>query len=171
MMNENKKMCDRHLVIVHELCNGCGLCEVICSLHHEGYINRECSRIRISWQDKPMPLICLQCLEPLCQTNCPAGTIERCPDTGLLTVDHERCLSCYCCIIACPFGGSLKDSNNRMVRCDLCGGDPQCAIFCPTGALTVSTAQDSSSHKRRNFAMRPFSSGKTKLDSTPKRSI
>lgn len=160
-MTTRSNLPPKQLIIAHELCNGCGLCEIICSLHHEGYINRECSRVRISRQEKPIPLICLQCLEPLCQTNCPVGTIDRCPDSGILIVDHERCLSCYCCIISCPFGGSSEDCNGRMIRCDLCGGEPQCANFCPTGALTVSTVQNSSNRKRRNFAMRPLHSGKS----------
>lgn len=142
----------KNLIIMHELCNGCGLCEIICALEHEGYINRACSRIRTTGGLRPFPQICLQCDQPLCLENCPVSAIERSASTGLLTVDDERCISCRCCVITCPFGGTREDCEGRMVRCDLCGGEPECTAYCPTGALSVSTVQDAAGRKRRLFA-------------------
>lgn len=146
-INNNRKQ----LVIAHELCNGCGLCELICSLAHEGYVNRECSRIRIGGVLRPLPLLCLQCEQPLCLEHCPVSAIERAD--GLITVDYDRCISCRCCVITCPFGGTHEDCSGRMIRCDLCGGDPECAAYCPTGALSISLTGDAAAQKRRRFAL------------------
>lgn len=152
-MGISKKNHRKQLVIAHELCNGCGLCETICSLKHEGYINRECSRIRITGGSRPFPLLCLQCEQPVCLDNCPVAAIERSPVTGILTVDYERCISCRCCMITCPFSGTHEDYEGRLIRCDLCGGEPECAVYCPTGALSVSDTRDAAGRKRRNFAL------------------
>lgn len=141
------------LVIAHELCNGCGLCETICSLRHEGYVNKECSRIKISGRVRPFPLLCLQCEQPVCLDNCPVSAIERSAGAGLLTVDYDRCITCRCCVISCPFGGTHENCTGRMIRCDLCGGNPECAEYCPTGALTVSLTGDAAGQKRRRFAL------------------
>jgi Fe-S-cluster-containing dehydrogenase component len=40
------------------------------------------------------------------------------------------------CVAACPFGCAIFDKQQDVfVKCDLCGGDPACAHFCPTKAL------------------------------------
>ena len=42
------------------------------------------------------------------------------------------------CIVACPFGNMLWDDAYSCVqKCDLCGGEPRCVPFCPTGALQI----------------------------------
>ena len=44
---------------------------------------------------------------------------------------------------ACPFGNMLWDETYRCVqKCDLCGGEPRCVPFCPTGALLYVPAED-----------------------------
>jgi carbon-monoxide dehydrogenase iron sulfur subunit len=48
---------------------------------------------------------------------------------------------CRLCIPACPFGNiALDASTSLIVKCDLCGGNPICAQFCPTGALRFEPA-------------------------------
>jgi Fe-S-cluster-containing dehydrogenase component len=40
------------------------------------------------------------------------------------------------CVAGCPFGNMLWDEAYHCVqKCDLCGGDPRCVPFCPTGAI------------------------------------
>ena len=40
------------------------------------------------------------------------------------------------CVAACPFGNMLWDDVYHCVqKCDLCGGEPRCVPFCPTGAI------------------------------------
>jgi carbon-monoxide dehydrogenase iron sulfur subunit len=41
------------------------------------------------------------------------------------------------CVFACPFGATFVDQDSgRVLKCDLCDGDPTCVKVCPTGALT-----------------------------------
>jgi len=45
-------------------------------------------------------------------------------------------IGCGSCVQACPFGNMKWDFvSSRPVKCDLCGGDPMCAKFCPEKAL------------------------------------
>jgi Fe-S-cluster-containing hydrogenase component 2 len=40
------------------------------------------------------------------------------------------------CLIACPFGIiRLNPKSHKIIKCDLCGGDPICVKSCPTQAL------------------------------------
>jgi Fe-S-cluster-containing hydrogenase component 2 len=41
------------------------------------------------------------------------------------------------CTVVCPFGNAVYESEgNRIIKCDLCDGDPECVRFCPSEALT-----------------------------------
>ena len=45
------------------------------------------------------------------------------------------------CMIACPFGAiSVDPLSSKVVKCDLCVGEPACADFCPTNAIEYVTA-------------------------------
>jgi Fe-S-cluster-containing hydrogenase component 2 len=54
------------------------------------------------------------------------------------------------CITACPFGViSLHPEKHVAIKCDLCGGDPECVKHCPTGALKYLPASRDGLTKRR----------------------
>jgi Fe-S-cluster-containing hydrogenase component 2 len=42
----------------------------------------------------------------------------------------------------------------KVVKCDLCGGDPQCAEACPTGAITYVDASWTGYDRMRDWAKR-----------------
>lgn len=64
------------------------------------------------------------------------NVIERDPGTGLVRRRLEGCIGCRACMVACPFEAAFYDSGaDVVVSCDLCGGDPQCVRYCPSGAL------------------------------------
>ena len=68
---------------------------------------------------------------------CPTAALVRNAATGAVDMARERCISCRMCVAACPFGNMLWDEAYHCVqKCDLCGGDPKCVPFCPTGALS-----------------------------------
>ena len=70
--------------------------------------------------------------------SCLVGALTRNPETLAVELDQDICVKCMACVAACPFGCSLHDTvHDLVVKCDLCGGDPVCAKFCPTKALTV----------------------------------
>ena len=127
-------------VINPTLCTGCRTCELACSFTHT--VDGKPGKSRIyplggGAKDLWVPVACLQCEDPAC-----AKAIRLNPETGAMELDKERCIRCMACVAACPFGCSLYDSyNNLVVKCDLCGGDPVCAHFCPTKALEFKPIQ------------------------------
>lgn len=129
-------MSKRVLLVKSENCKGCHLCELACSSTKEGEFIPSHSRIRIvtnglkGWS---RPVICLQCEEPMCMAACSVEAIHktRTPqgDT-IITVDKEKCIGCYQCIVACPFGAIGYLKGQKVTKCDLCGGSPACVEFC-----------------------------------------
>jgi len=50
---------------------------------------------------------------------------------------EDVCVGCKVCTIACPFGTvNYNAVTGKVIKCDLCGGDPECAKACPTAAIT-----------------------------------
>ncbi len=97
-----------------------------------------------------IPLACLQCEDPICKMVCPVNAITKDEKTGAVITDQSKCIGCKLCMIACPFGAiSIDPVTKEVIRCDLCGGDPQCVKFCPTGALEYVKADTYGITKRR----------------------
>ena len=85
---------------------------------------------------------CHHCTYANCMEACPVGAIKRSP-SGMIYVDHSRCMGCKNCVMACPFGIPQMDPETGMMyKCTGCydrienGLPPACAKACPTGALT-----------------------------------
>ena len=119
-------------------CTGCQLCVVVCSLKHERQVNPLYSRIRVvRFEEKGayIPIICQQCRDAPCQAVCPVRAIER-DEAGALIVNQEKCIGCKVCIVACPFGAISWTADGRIIKCDLCGGEPLCVKVCTREALT-----------------------------------
>jgi Fe-S-cluster-containing dehydrogenase component len=78
---------------------------------------------------------CLQCVQAACVKVCPTQALVR-SATGAIEIDAWRCIGCSLCAAACPFGHMHFDmQTHQPVKCDLCGGQPACAMFCPHNAL------------------------------------
>lgn len=121
---------------VKELCTGCRICELACSLHHSEKLNPYLARIKVVAQDRlgpHLPIICRHCRRPLCQLACPvpeAMLLDQ--KTGVVVVQPAVCIGCLECVQACPFGAIRVGPALEILKCDLCGGDPQCVKYCPT---------------------------------------
>lgn len=127
------------LAIYPEKCNNCLDCEKACALIKAGTKDVSRSRIRTIQNLRKAyygPVVCLQCNEPDCLHICPSGAIRKDPETGIVSIDEKRCVRCFLCTLACPYGGifySLREKG--MIKCDLCEGDPECVKVCKPGAL------------------------------------
>lgn len=126
-------------IVTPNLCTGCRTCELACSFAHPVGGKPGHSRIIIydgGLKDLWIPVVCLQCDDPACVKSCLVDALRLNPETGAVELNEEKCVKCLACVAACPFGCSLLDTHHNMiVKCDLCGGDPVCAHFCPTMAL------------------------------------
>jgi carbon-monoxide dehydrogenase iron sulfur subunit len=126
-----------------QVCTGCRICEMVCSLYHEKVINKDKARIRVSdnWDESLYePHICQLCESPECVAACPMSALTQ-DDQGIIHVDTELCSGCATCVEACPNKAILwSDEFERLFICDRCGGDPTCVKFCTVNAL-VSKSQ------------------------------
>jgi len=144
------------LMLKPEKCISCRTCELACSFKHEREFRPSASRVNVLSFEKEgisVPMMCQQCDVAVCVKVCATGALARNLETGALEVDDNKCIRCKMCIQACPFGNTTYDSvSNRILKCDLCAGDPQCVRFCPGGALTYEEASSGTMAKKRAFA-------------------
>lgn len=148
---------NRVLTINLEKCTGCRACELVCSLTKAGEFNPSVSRIKaISHLEEVIhfPLTCLQCEDPPCGGVCPTRAIYKDTEKGVTLVREAACIGCRMCILACPFGHIFRSSDGKIVKCDLCGGEPQCVEFCSSGALQYEEEDSSRTSRLVDFSQK-----------------
>lgn len=149
---------DKALMINHEKCTGCRLCELVCAVKHDGVSNPTRSRIKVmKWEMEGLyiPMSCQQCEDAPCESGCPVGAITRNEGLNRVEVDHDVCIGCRTCVSVCPFGAMTFNAIDRkVIKCDLCDGDPQCVRFCDVKAVEYVPATDVSIVKKRGAALR-----------------
>jgi carbon-monoxide dehydrogenase iron sulfur subunit len=140
-----------------EVCIGCRLCEVHCAVQHSA--SRDIFKAFTRESPPPVPRIrvqengrmfvavqCLHCPEPPCVYACLSGAMQQDPLTGAVTVDADRCIGCWTCILVCPYGAIRRDLPRHIIaKCDLCPHleVPACVANCPNEALVF--AEDGAS--------------------------
>ena len=137
------------LVSLPDKCTGCHRCEMWCSMKRKGVLNVERAAIHILRREPAIdsPQICLQC--GICIEACPLGLIKRDKKTGAVMIDTEKCILCGRCMMACPYGMITIDPIDRhAVKCDLCGGDPECVKHCREGAILFVEADQAGRYRR-----------------------
>ena len=83
---------------------------------------------------------CRHCAEPWCTYFCLTGAMRRDRVTGIVDVDRDKCMGCWTCIVACPYGALTRDTSGKVVaKCDLCPEQdvPVCVANCPNEALLL----------------------------------
>ena len=144
---------EKVLVIDPEICTGCRICEQVCSVVNENVVNPYRARIKVMRWDLEgvvVPMVCQQCDTPMCMEVCPVNALEKNPDTGVVTVNYDRCIGCRMCVAACPFGLMMYDfADKKVIKCEQCQGDPQCVRFCDAGALRFENKQKTGSAARK----------------------
>jgi Fe-S-cluster-containing hydrogenase component 2 len=135
-------------VLIHDpsVCAGCGVCEVMCSLYHEGVLGPALARshvVRRPFTAEHGYDVCRQCSSPSCYLACPLKDKAMRVDwtTGATYVDEDECTGCGICTRACPFDPpriKMNAEKNVAFKCDLCRGreaGPLCVEYCPFQAL------------------------------------
>lgn len=131
-----------------DLCAGCGVCGLMCSLYQEQEASRHLSRseiVREPFEASYSLNVCRQCPSPSCYQACPlkdsALRIDK--TTGVKYIDSESCDGCGDCTRACPMEPArVKFDPDKQValKCDLCRkreNGPICVEYCSQQALTI----------------------------------
>lgn len=132
-------------------CTGCRLCELACSLKNTREFNPTRARIQVIGFDEMfcLPVMCFHCEKPYCAEVCPAGAITVEEASGIVRVSKEKCVGCKICTLACPFGNIVFSTEEKVaVKCELCDGEPECVLFCATGALEFKEADTAMIRKK-----------------------
>lgn len=137
-----KKIC-----VKEDWCLGCHLCEYNCAFANSGEVDmvkafmrkeKPISRIRVEEAgDVHFAVSCRHCTVPLCVKSCITGALSI--QNGVISVNENKCVGCYTCVLACPYGCIVTSEQKKAVqKCELCtknGGQPQCVLGCPNGAI------------------------------------
>jgi len=91
-------------------CIGCYGCQMSCKAEHATPPGVTLARVEVSEVGTypnvtrvNLPLLCMQCNNPPCESVCPTKATQQRPD-GIVWVDEEKCIGCKYCMIACPYG-------------------------------------------------------------------
>lgn len=136
----------RRIFVDIERCMGCKTCEIACAVKYSKTKNlfhaisekpAPLSRVKVmDCKSISIPYQCRQCPEPFCQIACIAGAIKV--ENGVVIIDEDKCVHCYSCVMACPYGLIDMDEENKCaIKCNLCPDEeiPRCVVSCPTKAL------------------------------------
>lgn len=127
-------------------CYGCKTCAVACkseNLTPEGVNWRT---VREFTTENPLsqnflPMACNHCDEPACMEVCPVSAYTK-RDDGIVIQDHDKCIGCRSCVMACPYSAPQYDPATKKVsKCDMCyervdeGLLPRCVEACPADVI------------------------------------
>ncbi len=139
-------------------CTGCKTCEMSCKDYKDlatdiAYRNvyevtlgdtkkDDKGAIATTCVSYPLSMSCNHCDDPSCTKVCPTGAMHKDSETGLVSVDKDKCVGCGYCHMACPYNAPTVDrEKGHSVKCDGCaeriaaGEKPVCVEACPARAL------------------------------------
>ena len=138
----------KRIYVDEQWCLGCHLCEYNCAFANSGEKDMVKAlkdiaihpRIRIEEHDNiSFAVSCRHCDEPLCVKSCITGALSI-DSHGIITIDQEKCVGCYTCILSCPYGAVMPSPDGHAIqKCELCinnaDGEPACVKGCPNRAI------------------------------------
>lgn len=171
------------MVIDLGACNGCNTCTLTCKvrngtpkgIHWRRVLEQEIGAFP-SFKRVYLPLACMHCANPPCDTACPTGATHK-RDDGIVAIDYDLCIGCMACMIACPYGVRFLNEGREQYfegaqpllwpplgkpvpkgvvsKCDFCmarvlnGQQPSCVENCTAGALHFGDLDDPNSEVAR----------------------
>lgn len=133
-----------------DYCIGCRICELACITAHS-----KSKDLIIAMREERkeglasckevyergaacVALSCRHCENPMCVAACISGALTKDPVTGNTVYNADKCVGCWSCLMACPFGAIHRNMQaGKIVKCDMCQerGAPACVDACPNKAL------------------------------------
>jgi len=155
----NKVQCEptskkrpKRILVREEYCIGCRLCEIWCVVAH----SRTRDILKTYKGGEPLPesaiyfeekgplsftLQCRHCDDAPCLYACLTGAMYRDKEKARVLHNRDKCVGCWMCIMACPYGVIKPDFENKKVasKCDLCIETefPACVEHCPNEAILL----------------------------------
>ncbi len=135
------------MVIREQLCIDCERCVEAC--HSVNDVPGHGRRTKILEKRRPieyggfetvfMPILCNHCNRPPCVRVCPTTATYKDEKTGIVVMNHDRCIGCKTCMTACPYNARYFKEEERYVdKCNFCrdtrlaqGELPACVTACP----------------------------------------
>ena len=133
-----------------DVCMGCRICELAClTVHSESkdliiaYTLERANGLApcktvVEDGHVCVALSCRHCANALCVAACISGALYKDEAAGKTLYDPSRCVGCWSCLMACPFGAIQANRQaGKIIKCDLCEGRemPACVEACPNLAL------------------------------------
>ncbi len=158
------------IVVKVDRCLGCKTCELACAVEHSQSKNLEeailespspTSRVSVEQGEGfAVPLQCRQCEDAPCIAVCPTHALHRTDRDNPVIIDHDLCVGCHACVLACPFGVIRMDRfSHAIIKCDQCfdrierGELPACVESCPVKALEFKTLEEVTLEKRGAYLL------------------
>jgi carbon-monoxide dehydrogenase iron sulfur subunit len=154
----------KEILINFEHCVACKSCELACAVEHSASKNiftaifeerAPVPRIYVeAGYQFNFPLQCRHCVEAQCIKACVTDALWRDEETGLVKHTPEKCIGCWICVMACPFGAIVQDRKERIIlKCDRCPEReiPACVAACPTKAISLQGIPFFAGEKRKAY--------------------
>lgn len=136
----------KRVYVNEKWCLACHLCEYYCAL--AGTDQDDMARALKGITIRPnlrleekggisFAVSCRHCEDPICVKSCITGALTI--RNGVISIDRDRCIGCYTCILTCPYGAVSPSADGAVQKCELCvktsAGTPACVRGCPNGAI------------------------------------
>jgi DMSO reductase iron-sulfur subunit len=137
-------------IVNSEKCIGCHSCEMACKNQNQLDPEIRWRKVYAIKEDSYgmpsrlyMSLSCNHCDSPQCLKACPVKAYTKRED-GVVIHQHNRCIGCGMCIMACPYKvPQLNKHYKKVEKCHLCysrldnNEEPACVEECPAEAIDI----------------------------------